>query len=135
MSIAARKSPPRWNAPVPSVVLSNIRLARFTEPLLICSTPVVALYCGVSPAGATFFNLGRGALRGPDQTNYNMSLFKHFRIREVFDLELRGEAYNITNSSHFANPMTNLSSPDFGRALNTGAIGNRQLNVGFRALF
>jgi hypothetical protein len=88
-----------------------------------------------APAGATFFNLGRGALRGPDQTNYNMSLFKHFRIREVFDLELRGEAYNITNSSHFANPMTNLSSPDFGRALNTGAIGNRQLNVGFRALF
>jgi hypothetical protein len=86
-------------------------------------------------SGSTVGNLGRGALRGPDQTNYNMSLFKHFRFQDRFDLELRGEAYNITNSSHFANPMTNLYSPEFGRVLTTGGIGNRQLNVGFRALF
>ena len=89
-----------------------------------------------APAGATFGNLGRGALRGPDSTNYNVSLFKHFRFRDRFDLELRGEAYNVTNTAHFANPITNFLSPDFGRALMTSEVnGNRQLNVGFRAVF
>jgi hypothetical protein len=87
-----------------------------------------------APPGATFGNLRRGALRGPDMTNYNVSLFKHFRVRDRFDLELRGEGYNIFNQTHFANPITNFQSPDFGRITAENA-GNRQLNVGFRALF
>jgi hypothetical protein len=85
--------------------------------------------------GLTFGNIGRGALRGPDTTNYNMSLFKHFRLKDRFDLEFRGEAYNVANSSHFANPMTNFLSPQFGTIESPGLFGNRQLNVGVRALF
>jgi hypothetical protein len=89
-----------------------------------------------APAGATFGNLGRGSLRGPDTTNYNMSLFKHFRMRDRFDFELRGEAYNLANTTHFANPTTNFSLMNFGESLNTlQGFGNRQLNVGVRAIF
>jgi hypothetical protein len=86
--------------------------------------------------GATSGNLGRGALRGPDTTNYNMSLFKRFRWRDRYNFEFRGEAYNVTNTTHFANPNTNFSSLSFGQSQSTlEGFGNRQLNVGFRATF
>jgi hypothetical protein len=68
-------------------------------------------------------------------TNYNMSLFKHFRRPDRLDVELRGEAYNISNTAHFANPNTNFLTPDFGRVLSTEGIGSRQLNVAVRAVF
>ena len=53
-----------------------------------------------------------------------------------FNLQLRGEAYNLTNSTQFAAPVTNISSPDFGRSVATvnGAFG-RQINLGLRILF
>jgi hypothetical protein len=51
------------------------------------------------------------------------------------DVELRGEAYNISNTAHFANPNTNFLTPDFGRVLSTEGIGSRQLNVAVRAVF
>jgi hypothetical protein len=88
-----------------------------------------------APPGATFGNLNRGSLRGTDMTNYNMSLFKHFRRHDRLDVELRGEAYNISNTAHFANPNTNFLTPDFGRVLSTEGIGSRQLNVAVRAVF
>jgi len=84
----------------------------------------------------SFGDLGRGALRGPDMWNYDMSLLKNFRVRDRFNLQLRGEAFNVTNSTRFAPPVTNISSPDFGRSVATvnGAYG-RQVNLGLRVTF
>jgi len=65
-----------------------------------------------------------------------MSLFKNFHIRDRFNLQLRGEAYNLTNTPRFASPVTNVNSPDFGQTVNTinGAFG-RQVNVAARIVF
>jgi hypothetical protein len=89
-----------------------------------------------APRLGTFGNLGRGALRGPDTVNYNMSLFKNFHVMDRFNLQLRGEAYNITNATNYAPPVTNINSPDFGRSVATvnGSYG-RQVNLGLRLLF
>ena len=89
-----------------------------------------------APAGSNIANLGRNALRGPDFWNYNMSLFKSFRVRDRFSLQLRGEAYNISNTVHPVNPVTNFNSPAFGQITNSvnGAFG-RQVNFGARVLF
>ncbi len=83
-----------------------------------------------------FGNLGRNALRGPDFWNYNLSLFKSFRVRDMFNLEFRGEAYNLTNTVHPVNPVTNINSPEFGQ-VTTNVIGSfgRQINFGVRAMF
>lgn len=84
----------------------------------------------------SFGNLGRNALRGPDGKNFDLSLFKSFRVRENFKLEFRGEAYNVTNTPRFMNPVTNLSSPEFGQIVHTfNGVGGRQINLGVRALF
>jgi hypothetical protein len=81
-------------------------------------------------------NSGRGAFRGPDERVYNASLFKNFHVMDRFNLQLRGEAYNLFNSTQFAPPVTNINHPDFGRSVATvnGAAG-RQFNLGVRLLF
>jgi len=75
-------------------------------------------------------------LRNPGFQNHDLSLFKNFRVRDRFNLQLRGEAYNLTNSARFAAPVTNISSPEFGRSVSTinGAFGRQvqRLQLGFR---
>jgi hypothetical protein len=84
----------------------------------------------------SFGNLGRGAFRSPDAKTYNVSLFKNFHVHDRYNIQVRGEAYNLTNSTHFAAPVTNISSPDFGRSVATvnGAFG-RQVNLALRVMF
>jgi len=90
-----------------------------------------------APAPGTFGNIGRNSLRGPDLTNYNLSLFKSFAVRENFKLELRGEAYNIFNMTNFANPQSNFSLGSFGQSssLLNGTTAGRLFMVGARVLF
>jgi hypothetical protein len=89
-----------------------------------------------SAPARSFGNSGRGAFRGPDQRTYNTSLFKNFHVMDRYNLQLRGEAYNVFNSTAFAAPVTNINNPDFGRSVATvnGAFG-RQFNLGVRLLF
>jgi hypothetical protein len=65
-----------------------------------------------------------------------MSLFKNFHVMDRFNLQLRGEAYNLTNSPRLANPATNINSPEFGQVTNTlnGAFG-RQVDLAARVEF
>jgi hypothetical protein len=85
---------------------------------------------------ATGGNLGRGALRAPGYRNYDLSLFKTFHVHDRYVAEFRGEAYNLTNSPRFMNPVTNVNSPAFGQQVGTinGAFG-RQVNLALRILF
>ena len=53
-------------------------------------------------------------LRNPTRTQINMSLFKVFPIRERYQLEFRGEAFNAFNSPIYAGPDTSITSPSFG---------------------
>jgi hypothetical protein len=91
------------------------------------------------PAAGTYGSLSRGFLRGPSLTNYNLSVFKNFKVRDKWGIELRAEAYNLANTPHFANPITNVSAADFGQFVSTipvfpGASG-RVLNLAARITF
>jgi hypothetical protein len=48
-------------------------------------------------------------------------------------LEFRAEAYNVFNTTHFRNPISNLSNLNFGQI--TSASGSRQLQFGARLDF
>lgn len=89
-----------------------------------------------SPTGRGVGNLGRGSIFGPGYRNYDMALFKNFHVTDRFNLQLRGEAYNLTNTPRFMSPVTNINSPDFGQTVTTvnGAFG-RQVNVAARVIF
>ncbi len=54
-----------------------------------------------APRGLTFGNAGRNLLRNPQRTNFDMALFKHFKIKESMALEFRAEAFNVFNHTEF----------------------------------
>lgn len=57
-----------------------------------------------------FGNTGMNILRGPGYANWDFGVFRRFRLTERFNLEFRGEAFNFTNTPHFNNPGSNVSS-------------------------
>jgi hypothetical protein len=89
-----------------------------------------------APPAGTFGTLGRGSFRAAGYRNYDLSLFRSFPIREQYKLEFRGEVYNLTNTSRWMNPVTNLSAANFGQVSGTtnGSYG-RQFNLALRLLF
>jgi len=69
--------------------------------------------------------MGPFNVRGPSYWNIDLALSREFRIRERQSLEVRGEAFNLTNSLHSGNPVNpaypyaNISQPTFGQILTT----------------
>jgi outer membrane receptor protein involved in Fe transport len=63
--------------------------------------------------------LPRNALRGPGRTNLDLSISKHFRVGERYDLELRGDAFNVFNHTQFRNPDTKPLHSTFGQISTT----------------
>lgn len=73
-------------------------------------------------------------VRGPSLTNLDISLMKNTVIRERVKIELRGEAFNATNTPHFWMPNTNAGSVQFGQISST--TGNpRVMQVALKVLF
>jgi hypothetical protein len=85
------------------------------------------------PAANHFGTAGRNSLRGPGFKNYDLSLFRNFRLGERIRLELRGEAYNLTNSPRWGNPVSSINDANFGQILSAG--GERELQVAVRLTF
>jgi outer membrane receptor protein involved in Fe transport len=75
----------------------------------------------------------RNGLRGPGQTNLDLSISKHFLIREGIDLELRGDAFNILNHTEFQNPDTIITDSTFGQISTT--YGPRILQLALHLRF
>ncbi len=57
-----------------------------------------------SSANAHFGNTGRNAFRGPGYFEMDLAVSREFKLTERFNLQLRGEAFSLTNTPHFANP-------------------------------
>jgi hypothetical protein len=54
-----------------------------------------------APRGLTFGDAGRNLLRNPQHTNFDMALFKRFKLTESMGLEFRAEAFNVFNHTQF----------------------------------
>ena len=72
----------------------------------------------VAPRGLTFGNAGRNFLNNPSRLNFDMTLQKHFRVREGVDAEFRAEAFNVFNHTQFR-----IYDPD-----NPGSTGNNVIS-------
>src|SRR5262249_10167902 len=84
----------------------------------------------VLPAAYTYGNSGRDVLTGPGLANWDISLFKDFRLpwREGTKVQFRGEMYNFTNTPPFGLPVTNIQSPaTVGKVLRAGPARSAQL--------
>jgi hypothetical protein len=80
-------------------------------------------------------NMSRFMFAGPRYFNLDAAMFKRFPVRERISLELRAEAFSITNTPQFDQPNANASdAAGFGHI--TGTIGgNRTLELGAKLTF
>ena len=93
--------------------------------------------------GQIFFNNGpgqtgtlrRAVVNGPWYTSADVSLLKNFRITERVGFQIRGEAYNFTNTPYFApGQFIDINSTSFGRVTGV-AVGARVIQVAGRLNF
>jgi hypothetical protein len=67
-------------------------------------------------------------VRGPGEARLDLSLGKRFSITETKYFELRGEAYNLTNTPIFASPASQtITSALFGQI--RSSQGERNIQV------
>ena len=94
----------------------------------------------VAPGFRQFGNSGRNVLAGPGTQLGNFSLHKKFNVREGKQLQFRLETFNLTNTPHFNNPISNINSPAVGRITRAGSENRfqrtqRLVQLGLRFVF
>jgi hypothetical protein len=81
-----------------------------------------------SNANAHFGNTGRNQFRGPGYFEMDLSVSREFSLTERFKLQLRAEAFSLTNTPHFANPNTGCNGSS---ALGQGCVASGLTNNNF----
>ena len=69
-----------------------------------------------APALGTYGNMGVASLRGPGFWEWDQTVSRQFRVTERQHLEVRAEAFNLTNSVRFYLPPVGGNSLQVGNA-------------------
>jgi len=85
------------------------------------------------PAFGTLGNYARNSLYGPSRWQIDMVVARVVRFAKTQNVELRLEAFNVTNNFLRNNPIQNLSSATFGQVLQAG--DPRILQFGAKYMF
>ena len=92
-------------------------------------------------------SLGRNLLRGPSQSNFDLSIAKRFPVNESKNFELRADFFNALNHASRSNPISDIRAADLldasGRILRPGDFGHslsfdsspRMLQLSLRFVF
>jgi hypothetical protein len=88
-----------------------------------------------APPAGYFGNAAPGSIQGPGVVDFDMALYKDFRIRERASVEFRAEAFNILNHTNFngSGISTNFGAGNFGQA--TTALDPRIFEFALRFQF
>ena len=91
------------------------RLNNYFNKSCITTPPVV----GNDGRGTTFGNAGIGIVRGPDQSDLDLSIMKRFSVPawESARLEFRADFFNALNHPSFSNPSLTATQATFGDIL------------------
>jgi hypothetical protein len=87
-----------------------------------------------------FGTAGVNSMRGPGFANVDLSVFRDFGLGGGRAVQFRMEIFNLTNTSHFANPQNSVNASNFGvisRTANSGreGIDERLFRLGLRLRF
>jgi hypothetical protein len=83
--------------------------------------------------GTGFGNLGGGAVLGPGQNNWDVSLSKTTSIREAQSVQFRAEFFNTWNNPQFNNPTITANS-GLGQ-INSTSVSPRIIQLALKYLF
>ena len=74
-------------------------------------------------------------IRADGINNWDLSLFKNYRLTERFKLQFRAESFNALNHVQFANPATGVTNTAFGTITGEKGHGQRQWTFGLKLMF
>ncbi len=97
---------------------------------LIRTVPIASLLGQAGENGA----VGRNTFRANGIHSLDVALTKKFKLKEANEVQLRLEAFNALNRTHFAVPVRILESPAFGRSVDT-SISPRTIQVALKLSF
>jgi len=80
-------------------------------------------------------NEGFDILTGPGVTTLDLSIFKHFKIKERMQLEFRAESFNLTNTPNFSLPVATYGTATFGTINSTGNNLPRNIQLALKLTF
>jgi len=86
------------------------------------------------PEAGDIGSSGRNSFVGPKYFNMDATLYKKFYIGENRYLQLRVEAFNVFNNTHFGLPNTDINNQYFG-IITTTQGSPRSLQVAMRLKF
>lgn len=87
-----------------------------------------------APAPFTLGNVGRNSMWAPGFWNFDMGIMKNFRFYERFDVQFRGELFNMLNHPNPSGPGANVAVPStFGKT--TSFSGARVILFGLKLAF
>src|SRR5215471_2326040 len=102
----------------------------FTEAMVMPGAIIPSAHDSTAIAsdfGTDYGNVGRNVLRGPSQTNVDLSVMKNFRLREGMTLEIRSDFFNALNHASTSNPVSDISAakldPVTGVIIDPGNFG------------
>lgn len=96
----------------------------YIDPSVVNTNGQAAAGFGSTPfTGQVFFNVNPGQtgnmerffITGPTVWNWDASIIKNISITEKTRLQLRAEAFNVTNSTRFGSPTFAVASTNFGK--------------------
>jgi hypothetical protein len=103
------------------------------------------VYTFARPLDGNLGNFGKNSLRLPGINEWDLSLFKNFRITERMNFQLRWETFNTFNHTQWSGVNTGLSLPNPGMTMlpaNKGSFGEvnstrdpRTMQIAIKFLF
>lgn len=87
-----------------------------------------------NPAAGRFGNQKRNLLRNPGDQQWDIAVFKNFRIKGSHRMQLRAEVFNFPNRPNLSGPNTDITNPNFGRVI-TKDGNRRDIQLAVRYLF
>jgi hypothetical protein len=87
------------------------------------------------PTCGGYGTVGRNSLRGPGINNWDWAAVKNTGIRERFNVQFRAEFFNLWNHPGFENPISDITSPNFGQIVSTRQDSQREIQLVLRFEF
>ncbi len=92
--------------------------------------PVRNIPIALIPKAGEFGTLGRNTFTGPGYKNVDVSLIKETRLSEGLRLQIRGELFNVFNTTNLALPLRSLTDPFFGLSRKTQDVAGGLPGIG-----
>lgn len=87
------------------------------DPIPSAHDPTAIVDLNAQLTAADIGDVGRNVLRGPAQSDFDISIVKRFSVSDAAHIELRTDLFNVFNLPNRDNPVSDITSSQFGKVV------------------